>query len=66
MWEEDKGSLKAILQDYSIKEIVSVLAEVSAELSDEMSDVGLKEKSKQLTIFSISMEELSKGKPFLK
>lgn len=66
MWEEDKGSLKGILQDYSIKEVVRVLAEVSAELSDEMSDVGLKEKSKQLTIFSMSMEDLSKDKPFLK
>jgi hypothetical protein len=66
MWEEDKGSLKGILRDYSVKEIVRVLAEVSAELSDELSDVGLKEKSKQLTIFSISMEEISKDKPFLK
>lgn len=65
MWEEDKDSLKGILRDYSVQEVLRVLSEVSSELSDEMSDVGLKDKSKQLTILAVSVEDLLEGRPFL-
>lgn len=61
----DSALLKSMLKMYSAKELMQELGEVAAELADECSDDGLKDKAKELSIFAQTMEDLVSGRPFL-
>lgn len=61
----DEALLKSMLKIYSTKEMMQTLGEVASELANECSDEGLKDKSKDLSIFAQTMEDLVSGRPFL-
>ena len=56
MLQKDKEKLRQLLCDYSPKEIIENLATSSLEVADNFSDNGLKEKAKELVVFSYALE----------
>lgn len=65
MLKEDREKLKDLFSNYSPKEIISVLSDVSIETANDFSDNGLKEKAQDLVKFSVSLEDLILGRPYL-
>lgn len=65
MLQEDKEKLKQILSDYSPQEIMTQLSELAVQAADQLSDNGLKDQAKDLVKFSISLDDLISGRPFL-
>ena len=65
MYSEDKMNLKKMLMLYTPKEIMQELSAAAMDAADEMSDDGMNDKAKQLTILSASLDDLIAGRPFL-
>lgn len=65
MLQEDRDKIKELLKNYSTKEVVSNLAAVALETADDLSDDGLKDQAQDLVRFSVSLEDLISGRPFL-
>lgn len=59
MLKEDKKELAALVNAYSLKEIVQVLAEIAFERAGMMSDMELKGKAKAWSKDASLLEELS-------
>lgn len=62
---ETRELLKLILKENSSKEVMRELASIAADLADDLSDEGLNEKAKEMTVFSSSLDDLISGRPFL-
>lgn len=65
MLNKDKDMLHELLEQYSTQEVMKELSSIALELAGDCSDDGLKDKAKELVKFSVSLEDLSKGRPFL-
>jgi len=65
MLKEDREKLKELMMNYSAKDLMNELSEVALEVAGDLSDIGSNEMSKLYTVLSVSLEELSSGRPFL-
>lgn len=65
MLEQDRNKLKELFSNYSPQELISELSDVALETASELSDDGLKERAQDLVKFSVSLEDLISGRPFL-
>lgn len=65
MLKEDKDKLRELLKNYSPKEVMADLSEVAMEAADDMSDNGMKDQAKDLVKFSVALDDLILGRPFL-
>lgn len=61
----DKEYLKNMLLIYPPKEVMRELAGIALEVADEASDNGSKETAKELVLFSVALDDLITGRPFL-
>ncbi len=65
MLKEDKDKLRELLKNYSPKEVMADLSEVAMEAAGDMSDGGMKDQAKDLVKFSVALDDLISGRPFL-
>jgi hypothetical protein len=65
MLNKDKDKLQELLELYSSKEVMRELSTIALELAGDCSDDGFKEKAKELVQFSVALDDLVSGRPFL-
>lgn len=65
MLPEDKETLKRILMEYPAKMVMRELSGLALEVAGEVSDAGAKEMAKDYVQFSVALEDLTSGRPFL-
>lgn len=65
MLPEDEEVLKELFLNYSPQLIMKRLSVLALEAASDCSDNGLKDRAKELVQFSIAMEDLTSGRPFL-
>lgn len=65
MLNKDKDKLQELLEQYSAQEVMKELSTIALELAGDCSDDGLKEKAKELVQFSVALDDLVSGRPFL-
>jgi hypothetical protein len=65
MFPDDKENLKRILMSYSSKELLKELVAMTLDAAGNYSDIGDSQRAKEYTNLSVSLEDLSSGRPFL-
>jgi hypothetical protein len=65
MYQADKEKLMEVLADYPVKEIMEQLSGLVLKIADEAVDSGNKERAKELVQFSVALDDLIAGRPFL-
>jgi hypothetical protein len=61
----DQDKLRDLFKNYSPQEIMVSLSQLALEQASEFSDLGLADQAKDLVKFSISLDDLISGRPFL-
>jgi hypothetical protein len=62
---KDRQILKDILMNYTAQEVMRELSEISSDVADELSDNGFKDQAKDMVKFSVALNDLISGRPFL-
>lgn len=65
MLQADKDKLKELLKTYTAKEVMRELSDVALEAAGDLSDNGNQKEAKEMTVFSVALEDLVTGRPFL-
>lgn len=65
MLKEDKEKLRDLLKSYSPKEVMADLSEIALEAAGDISDAGMQDQAKELVKFSVALDDLISGRPFL-
>ena len=65
MLQEDKDKLKEIMMNYPAKDLMKELAGIALEVAGDVSDAGAKEMAKDYVQFSVALDDLTSGRPFL-
>lgn len=65
MYPDDKENLERILMNYSSKELLKELVAMTLDVAGNYSDRGDAQRAKEYTNLSVSLADLSSGRPFL-
>jgi len=65
MLKEDKDKIKDLLMNYPCKEVMKQFSAAAIEVAGEVSDAGAQEMAKELVKFSVALDDLISGRPYL-
>lgn len=65
MLNKDKAKLIELFKKYSPEEIMKNLSSIAIDTASDLSDDGFKDQSKNLTRFSMALDDLISNKPYL-
>lgn len=65
MLKEDKEKLRELMRNYPAKAVMGELAKIALEVASEVSDDDHSDLAKEYVRFSVALDDMISGRPFL-
>jgi hypothetical protein len=65
MSKEDKAKLRELMRNYPAKAVMGELSKIALEVAGEVSDDGHSDLAKEYVRFSVALDDVISGRPFL-
>lgn len=65
MLKEDKEKLRELMRNYPAKAVMGELAKIALEVASEVSDDDHSDLAKEYVRFSVALDDVISGRPFL-